>query len=106
MKDHTAVVTIREYKDGTLALAINGRDLPDLKSFDVDTVHKRVMLDIGYGVLNLLEGDADLPVPTASPDSQGFGVERGYEVELPPKVERTIERLSLARRLFRALRHR
>ncbi len=60
---NTNVIAIRMYADGSLALTINGRDYPDLKSFDMDTEHKRVMLDVGYGVLNVLEGDAELPRP-------------------------------------------
>jgi hypothetical protein len=60
------VITIREYSDGSLALSINGRDIPDLQEATHDPLKNRVFLMLECGQFNWLEGDAELPRPTAA----------------------------------------
>lgn len=62
MNDYTNVVTIRAYDDDTLSLSINGRDIPHLVSYETVSRDK-VMLVLGVGQFNFLEGDNDLPRP-------------------------------------------
>lgn len=81
----TNIITKRTYPDGSIGLAINGRDIPDAKAVEQSTATGDVYFHVACGQFNDLHADA--PAPRVTIDTElvpdGYG---GWILRAKPKL--------------------
>lgn len=66
MNELTNIVTIRHYKDGSIRVSINGRDLQDVTSVNYDQDRKLAFINLKVAQFNEHDGDRHPSLPPLS----------------------------------------